>query len=170
MRRLLVVAALVVMSAPALAQQRPPASNRPAPAPAPQAQQQQQQQQAPLPGMFPCRTQNEVCHVIVAASGTQGTLLYSNAPSADGAEGKPVNVQGVDLAQNVGKVVMLTGNFANGTISNAQIVEVAGPLLSFAIKLQMSGGGDEEEEETPPPQQQRGNPPAQRGNAPPQRR
>jgi hypothetical protein len=159
MRRLFVVVALVVFSAPALAQQRPAAPNR---APAPPPAQAQQQAPAPLPGMFPCRTQNEVCHVVVVGSASQGTLLYSNAPAADGKEGGSVNIQGADLGQHVGKVVMLTGEFGANGIGNAQIVEVAGPLLSFAIKLQMSGGGDEEEEEAPQQQQKGGNAPAPR--------
>ncbi|MGD9845761.1 MAG: hypothetical protein AB7O60_12675 [Variibacter sp.] len=160
MRRLLLVAAVVVFSAPALAQQRPPAQNR---APAPPPAQAQQQAPAEPAGMFPCRTQAEVCHVIAVGSANQGTLLYSNAPAAEGKEGGAVNVQGADLAQHVGKVVMLSGEFGAAGIANAHVIDVAGPLLSFAIKLQMSGGGgDDEEDDTP--QQQQTQP--QRGNAP----
>ncbi len=165
MRRLPIVAALIVLAVPAFAQQRPPAPNR-APPP-PQAQQQQpaqQQQAAPPPGLFPCRTANEVCHVVVATAGNQGTLLFSSAPQGEGTEGRTIAVQGADLAPHIGKVVMLTGELGSNGIANAQVVDVAGPLLSFAIKLQMSGGGSDEEDEAPAPAPQQ-----QRSNAPPAR-
>jgi len=168
MRLVIAMAALAALSLPALAQQQPrqpgpptpPAGARPAapaPAPAPQAQ------QPPPPGLFPCRTATEVCHVIAVGSGSQSTLLYSNAPAAEGKEGEPVTVQGADLAQHAGRVVMLSGTFAGTAISGAQIIDVASPLSSFAIKLQLSGGGDDDDQQsTPAPapaQPQRGAPP-----------
>lgn len=163
MRLVIAMAALAALSLPALAQQQPrqpgpPPRQQAAPPPPPQAQ----QQAAPAPGMFPCRTENEVCHVVAVGSGSQGTLLFSNAPAAEGKEGEPVTVQGVDLAPHTGKVVMLSGTFAGAAINSAQIIDVATPLVSFAIKLQLSGGGsDDDQQSTPAPaaQPQRGAPP-----------
>jgi hypothetical protein len=163
MRLVIAMAAVAALSLPALAQQQPrqpgpPQRQQAAPPPPPQAQ----QQAAPAPGMFPCRTANEVCHVVAVGSASQGTLLFSNAPAAEGKEGEPVTVQGADLAPHVGKVVMLSGTFATGAINGAQIIDVATPLVSFAIKLQLSGGDDDQQQSAPPPaQQQRGAPPAQ---------
>lgn len=169
MRRLPIVAALIVLAVPAFAQQRPPAPNR-APSPPPPQAQAQPQQPAPPPGLFPCRTANEVCHVVVATAGNQGTLLFSSSPQGEGAEGRTVTVPGVDLAPHVGKVVMLTGEFGSNGIANAQIVDVAGPLLSFAIKLQISGEGSDEEDDAPAPAPQQQQQQQQRSNAPPPRR
>jgi hypothetical protein len=136
MRLMIVLAATAALSLPALAQQpRPPARAPAAPAPAAQAP-------AAPAGMFPCRTEAEVCHVGVATSANQVVILFSNAPQGQAAEGKALSVQGADLAQNVGKVVMLTGELGAGSINGAQLVEAAGPLLSLAIKLQLGGGDD----------------------------
>jgi hypothetical protein len=168
MRLVIAMAAIAALSLPALAQQQqqqqqrqpgPPPSTRPAtPAPAPQAQ----QPAAPPPGMFPCRSANEVCHVVAVGSGSQGTLLFSNAPAAEGKEGDAVTVQGVDLAQHAGRVVMLSGTFAGAAINGAQIIDVATPLVSFAIKLQLSSGGDDDQQSAPAPAQpQRAAPPPQ---------
>ncbi len=168
MRLVIAMAALAALSLPALAQQPrqpgPPPARQTAPAAAPAPA----QQAAPQPpGMFPCRTATEVCHVIAVGSGTQGTLLFSNAPAAEGKEGDPVTVQGADLAPHVGKVVMLSGTFAGTAINGAQIIDVATPLASFAIKLQLSGGGggdddDQQSKPAPAPQPQRGAPAAPR--------
>jgi hypothetical protein len=163
MRLVIAMAALAALSLPALAQQQPrqpgpPPRQQAAPPPPPQAQ----QPAAPAPGMFPCRTDNEVCHVVAVGSGGQGTLLFSNAPAAEGKEGEPVTVQGVDLAPHTGKVVMLSGTFAGAAINSAQIIDVATPLVSFAIKLQLSSGGsDDDQQSAPAPaaQPQRGAPP-----------
>lgn len=165
MRLVIAMAAIAALSLPAFAQQQPQQrqpgppprqQSAPPPAPAPQAQ------QAPLPGMFPCRSTNEVCHVVAVGSGTQGTLLFSNAPAAEGKEGEPVTVQGADLAPHIGRVVMLAGTFAGAAINGAQIIDVATPLGSFAIKLQLSGGGDDDQQSAPAPAQpQRGAPPPQ---------
>jgi hypothetical protein len=156
------MAAVAALSLPALAQQQPrqpgPPPRQSAPPPA-----QAQQPAPPPPGMFPCRTANEVCHVVAVGSGTQGTLLFSNAPAAEGKEGDAVTVQGADLAPHIGRVVMLSGTFAAGAINGAQIIDVATPLSSFAIKLQLSGGGDDDQQQSAPApaQPQRGAPPQQ---------
>jgi hypothetical protein len=158
MRLVIAIAAVAALSLPALAQQPPPPRPpgpppaRPAPPP-PQAQQAPQ----PSPGMFPCRSANDVCHVVAVGSGSQGTLLFSNAPAADGREGEPVTVQGVDLAAHAGRVVMLSGTFAGAAINGAQIIDVATPLASLALKLQFSGS-DDDQPSAPPP---RGGPPPQ---------
>ena len=155
MRLVIAMAALAALSFPALAQQQPRAPGPPPPArPTPQAQQASQ----PTPGMFPCRSANEVCHVVAIGNSSQGTLLFSNAPAAEGKEGEPVTVQGVDVAAHAGRVVMLSGTFAGAAINGAQIIDVATPLASLAIKQQFSGY-DEEEPTAPGPQ--RGAPPPQ---------
>ena len=71
-------------------------------------------------------------------------------------------MQSVDLAPHAGKVVMLSGTFAGTAINGAQIIDVATPLVSFAIKLQLSGGGgDDDQQSAPAPAPQRGAPPPQ---------
>jgi hypothetical protein len=157
MRLVIISAALIGLSFPALAQPqpgRPPAPPRP-----PQAQ---PQPPAPAPAIFACRTQAEVCHVGIAADGGQILLLFSNAPQGQGSEGRTIAVQGADLGQSVGKVVMLTGELGPSGITGAQVVDTAGPLLSFVIK-QMSADDAQQGG-----QGQRGAPPA-RGGPPPRR-
>jgi hypothetical protein len=141
MRRLIVAATLAAFTLPAFAQQPP---TRPAAPPAaqprkPAAQAQPAQPPQPAPGMFPCRTQGEVCHILVVTAANQGTLIFSNAPKGMEVEGKPVTVQGADLGQNVGRVAMLAGELSGTTVSNAEVIEIAGPLLSFVVKSSMSG-------------------------------
>ncbi len=166
MRLVIMAAVLATLTAPALAQQqgrpqqggqggqRPPAQQQQQP-PAPQ---QQQQQDQGAPGMFACRTENEICYIGVVVGG-QVSVLYTTDPAAEGIEDRPINVRGADLSQHNGRVVMLVGRYdRNAGLSNAEVVDVAGPLLSFAIKSLMSGGGEEEEEPPPPQQQQRQQP------------
>jgi hypothetical protein len=161
MRLAIVTAALAALSFPALAQQQlPPGPGRPPPPPRPP--QAQPQPPAPPPGMFPCRSQAEVCHVGVVSGPAQVTLVFSNAPQGQAAEGKPVAVQGADLAPHVGKAVMLTGDLGPGGITGAQVVDVAGPLLSFVIK---QSAGDDGPQGGPP----RGGPPRPGGPPPPRR-
>ena len=101
--------------------------------------------------IFPCRTAEEVCHLGVVV-GSQVAILYTNAPNAQGADPSPVDVTGpdgqkVDMTKNSGRVVMLTGDFdPKAGVTKAEIVEVASPLASLAIKAQLAGGGEE-----PPP-------------------
>jgi hypothetical protein len=86
-------------------------------------------------------------------------VLFTNHEQGDAIADKPITVQGPSLSANVGGVVMLTGEFSNGSLNNAQLVEAAGPLLSFAIKS--AQGGDDG-----PPARGGGKPPAK----PPARR
>jgi hypothetical protein len=126
--------------APAEAQQR-----KPAPAAKPAAP------ETPPIQLFPCRTAEEICHLGVVV-GSQVAILYSNSPAAQGVEPAAIDVAGpdgqkIDMTKNAGRVVMLTGDFDPKTgLSKAEVVEVAGPLASLAIKAQLAGGGDE-----PPP-------------------
>jgi hypothetical protein len=157
MRLLILTAAVAAISFPAFAQQgRPQQQQRPP------AQQQQAapppQEAAPAPGMFACRTEAEVCYIGIVTGKGQVQVLYSNDPKAEGIEEKPINAGPTDLTPHLGKVVMIVGAYsAQGGLSNVEVVDVAGPLLSFAIKSMLSGSGEEEEEEPeppPPPQKQ----------------
>jgi hypothetical protein len=155
MRLAIVTAALAALSLPALAQPQPAPGRPPAPQRPPQAQ---PQPPAPPPGMFPCRSQAEVCHIGVAGGAAQIVLIYSNAPQGQAAEGKSIAVQGADLAPHVGKAVMLTGELGPSGITGAQVVEVAGPMLSFLIK---QSAGDDGPQGAP-----RGGPPKPAGQPP----
>jgi len=173
MRLFIIAAAVAAMTVPALAQQqRPPQQQqqqqqRPAqqqqqqqrPAqPAPQ-QQAQPQEPAVAPGMFACRTEAELCFIAIVTGPNQVSVLYTNDPSADGIEQQPVSAQlsptaQGSLAQHTGRVVMLTGRYSQQTgLTGVEVVDVAGPLLSFAIKSMLSGQGEMDEEEEEPEQQ-----------------
>lgn len=160
MRLLLAAALTAALSAGALAQQgRQPAPARPAApgAGAPAAQ-------APAgPAIFPCRTAEEVCFLGIVTAPSQVSILFTNAPGADSIEATPVTVSAgdaggapIDMAQNVGRVVMLTGTYdPKAGVTKAQLVEVASPLVSALIKLQAGG---EEEEPAPPAPAAKGKP------------
>jgi hypothetical protein len=159
MRLVIIVAAVAALSLPALAQQQRPQQQRP-PAPPPQQAQPQQQPQ-PAPGMFACRTENEICYIAIVLGPSQISVLYTNDPGAEGVEQKPIAVQAppgaeINLGQHTGRVVMLVGRYSPQAITGVQLVDVAGPLLSFAIKSMLAGEGelDEEEEEPEPPKPQ----------------
>jgi hypothetical protein len=149
MRLALTLAAIAALTLPAHAQQPRQGSRPPAQAQTPPP---------PLPGMFPCRTEAEVCYVAVVTGPSQVAILFTNAPGGPGMDGKPISVQPPgDLGQNVGRVVMLTGEFnPQAGLTNAQVVEVASPLVSLLYKATM-GGGEESQ-------------PAPRGKQPPRRR
>lgn len=173
MRLLLAMAAVAALTLTAQAQNQRPATGpsgaprqqapqpQQAQPPAPQPQQ-QQQAAAPQPGMFACRTEQEICYVAIALPGNQVTVLYTNNEQAEGIDQKPQAVAGpsgpLDLTQHVGRVVMLVGQYNAQTGITGEIVDVAGPLLSFSIKSQLSGGNDDEEEPEPPPPPQRQQP------------
>lgn len=161
-RSILAAAAAALLVCPALAQQRsqgrPPAQARPAQAQPPA--------QAPGPALFPCRTEKEVCYIGVVV-GSQLAILFTNAPGAETMEPKPITVFSdaagsggeapakLDLAQHEGRVVMLTGEYDPKVgLTKAELVDVASPLLSFALKSQVSG------QEEPAPQSPSGKPPA----------
>jgi hypothetical protein len=163
MRAILALAAFAAFTLPTLAQQqprpsaqppasRPPAQAQPAPPPAPAA--------AP-PTLFPCRTATEVCHVGVVIN-NQVSVLFTNSDKADGIESKPIDVVDaagakLDLGRYEGQVVMLTGEYDPKTgLTKAELVEAASPLVSFAIKVLLSGDEGEDQEEqaaqpAPPP-------------------
>jgi type II secretory pathway pseudopilin PulG len=177
MRLLIVTAAVAAISFPAFAQQQQRQPQRQQQQQQqqqrqPQQQQQQQQQEqdaAPAPGMFACRTEAEVCYVGIVITPSTVSVLYTNDPNGEGIEAKPVSVNlapgQVDLSQYAGRVVMMIGKYsAQGGLTGVQVVDAAGPLLSFAIKSMLSGGGDEEEEEEPEP------PPPPQRKPTPQRR
>jgi hypothetical protein len=166
MRLLVTAAALAALSSSAFAQQprpqqQPPQQQRPAQQQQQPAQQQPAQQQAEpqAPGMFACRTEQEVCYIGIVLGNNQVSVLYTTDTRAEGIDGKPVAVQGAQLGQHAGRVVMLTGTYnAQSGLSGAEVVDVASPLLSFAIKSMLSNAGQEEEEPEPAPQPQRRQP------------
>lgn len=100
------------------------------------------------PALFPCRTAAETCYLGVVV-GTQVAVLYTNAPNAQGIDAKPLDVTAgenarVDLKPNEGRVVMLTGVYdPKAGLTKAELIEVASPLASLAIKAQLAGGGEE---------------------------
>lgn len=159
MRIALAAAALALLSVPALAQPAPrqggsQGQGRPSA--------QQPAAQAPAaPPIIACRTANEVCYVAVVVAPNQVAVLYTNAENGEGIEAKPIAVSsgdaggaGLDMAQHLGRVVLLTGTYdGRGAIGRAELVEVASPLVSVALKAALSGGGGEEE--APPAQQGR---------------
>lgn len=106
------------------------------------------QQPPAAPPFVPCQNAEEVCYLGIVV-GSQVLVVYTNAPNAAGLE-KPIDVTGpdnakIDLARNAGRVVMLTGTLdPNAGLTKAELVEVAGPLQSLAIKAQLAGGPPEE--------------------------
>ena len=154
LRPILIGFALTASAIPALAQ----APRQPARAPAaPLAQ-----PPAPPP-ISPCRTAEEICYLGVVI-GSQILVLYTNAPNATGLE-KPLDVTAgdnakVDLAPNAGRVVMLTGTLdPKSGLTKAEVIEVASPLVSLALKAQLAGGPPAEEAGAPGP---KGAPPRRR--------
>jgi hypothetical protein len=159
MRALICLATLAALALPANAQQPRP-GQRP-----PQRQQAQPPQPpAPPPGFFPCRTAEEVCYIGVVTGPSQMQVMFTNDQKAEGIEAKPVDLSSadapgasLDLAANLGRVVMVTGAYAQATgITKAQVVDTASPLLSFMLK---QAGGDEGAQAPP---QRGGRPPARR--------
>ncbi len=146
------VAVAALAGTPSVAQ-----APRPAGRPAPKAA--APQPPAPPP-IFPCRTAEEVCYLGIVMSG-QVVVLYTNATNAQGIDEKPVDVMGadgakIDMAKENGRVVMLTGAYDPKTgLSKAEIVEVASPLASLAVKAQLAAGAAEG-----------GGPPGAKGGAP----
>jgi hypothetical protein len=155
MRAILAFAALAAFALPALAQQQPPRPSPQQPAPRPPAAQAQPAPAPPAPPtLFPCRTATEVCHVGVVIN-NQVSVLFTNSDKADGFESKPIDATDaagakLDLGRHEGQVVMLTGDYDPKTgLTKAELVEAASPLVSFAIKVLLSGEeGEDEEEDT----------------------
>jgi hypothetical protein len=146
MRIALLAVALTALALPIGALAAPPkkAAPKPQPAAAPEPPQ--------APGFFPCRSEAEVCYVAIVTGKSAVMVQFTNAPQSDGIDQKPQNVfsdEGgstpLDLGQDTGKVVMLTGSYdAAKGINKAAVVDVASPLLSFLIKEQLGGGDDDE--------------------------
>jgi hypothetical protein len=97
----------------------------------------------------------------------QVSVLFTNAEKAEGIESKPIDATDaaggkLDLSRHEGQVVMLTGDYdAKAGLIKAELVEAASPLVSFAIKVLLSGDeGEEEPEQTAPP------PPSRQGSQP----
>jgi hypothetical protein len=105
----------------------------------------------PPPGMFPCRTEAEVCYVGIVTGKNTVMVQFSNAPQSDGIDQKAQNVFSddagatpLDLTQDLGKAVMLTGTYdAAKGISKAVVADVASPILTFMIKSQLGSGDDQ---------------------------
>ena len=121
---------------------------QPARAPAAKPQPAQPQPSAPPP-IFPCRTEAETCFLGIVV-GSQVAVIFTNAPSPEGLDGKPLDVLGpdgakMDLAQNAGRVVMLAGSLDPKTGIKGELVEVASPLVSLSIKAQLGAGGGPEQ-------------------------
>src|SRR3954466_3151777 len=109
---------------------RPPASARPRPPPAakrPPGAQQQPQPPEPPP-IFLCRTAEEVCTLGIVTGNNQIVVIFTNAPGAEGVA-KPIDVSSgdgspLDLSQNMGRVVLLTGAYDPKTgLTKAELVE-----------------------------------------------
>ena len=140
MRRAMAVVAMVTIAlasgseaAPPKAPARPPAAAAPAP---------------PPPGMFPCRSESEICFIGVVTGKNTVAVQFTNAPQSDGIDAKPISVfsddggAALDLSGDLGRVVMLVGTYeAAKGITKAAIADVASPILSFMIKSQ---GGDDQ--------------------------
>jgi hypothetical protein len=173
--RFALAAATLALALPALAQQPRPGPARPAPP----AQAQPAPPPEPLPGLFPCRTEAEVCTVGIVTGANKVAVLFTNAvppaaapPPPTGRSGQagqagqagraapapaappepeigdqPIDVLSgeapgtpLDLAPHLGRVVMLTGAYDPKLgLTKAELVEVASPLLSFALKSLLTG-------------------------------
>jgi hypothetical protein len=144
MRLAMAVVAMVTValtvSAEAAPRKAPPRQPAAAPAAPP----------APSPGMFPCRSEGEICFIGVVIGKDTVAVQYTNAPQSDGIDAKPANISSddgstpLDLSLDVGRVVMLVGNYdAAKGITKAAIADVASPIVSFFIKSQGDdqGGG-----------------------------
>jgi len=143
MRIAMLGVALAVMTFAGEGQAAPkPQPKQPAAAPAPAA---------PEPGFFPCRSEAEICFIGIVTGKNSVAVQFSNAPQSDNIAEKPQNVfsddagaTALDLSQDLGRVVMLTGSYdAAKGISKAAVVDVASPILSFMIKSQLDSGEDQ---------------------------
>ena len=122
-----------------------------------------QAQQPSPPSLFPCRTNEEICFVGVPLPNNQVNVLYTNHDRAEAISERPLAVTGadggaLDLSQQVGRVVMLTGEFdGKGALTRAEVIDTASPLVSFALKALLAGddaGHDDPEPVAPSRQQQ----------------
>ncbi|MBV9078590.1 MAG: hypothetical protein JO048_14045 [Methylobacteriaceae bacterium] len=129
-----------------------PGPRGPARPPGPQAA---PQPPAPPP-IFPCRTAEEICYLGIVVNG-QVAVLYTNAQKSEGIDAKPVDVAGpdgakLDLAAQNGRAVMLTGTYdPKAGLTKAELVEVASPLASLAVKAQLAAPPEEPQAGKAPP-------------------
>ncbi|PIK73425.1 hypothetical protein, partial [Methylobacterium frigidaeris] len=148
-RRALALALLALTAAAPVAAQPapkgPPKGPPPKEAPAPQPD--------PAAAMlFPCRTPEETCYVGVVKNG-KVTVLFTNDRKADEIAGKPMAVsgEGLDLAKTENRTVMLVGTFdPKDGLTKAELVDVASPLVAFALKSTIGGGEADEGGDEPP--------------------
>ena len=170
MRLGLLIAAFAALPSFALAQGGGgrPATSSPPPAAA-------QPQQPSVPSLFPCRTNEEICFVGVALPNNQISVLYTNHEKADDIGERALSVTGangaaLDLSQQAGRIVMLTGDFdGKGALNKAEIIDTATPLVSFAIKALLAGddaGQDDPEPVAPSKPQPQGQQRAPQGGQP----
>ncbi|GJD48387.1 hypothetical protein OPKNFCMD_1105 [Methylobacterium crusticola] len=145
MRPAFALTLLAALAGPALAQPRPKEPPRPS-------------REAPPPPdagaalLFPCRSATEVCYVGVVKDG-KVAVLFTNDPKGEEISGKPLAVagDGLDLARQEGRTVMLVGAYdPKAGLTRAEVVDVASPLVAFAIKAAV-GNTDGGEEPAPPP-------------------
>lgn len=103
--------------------------------------------------LFPCRTPEEACYVGVVKDG-KVTVLFTNDRKADEIAGKPMAVSGdgVDLAKAENRTVMLVGSYdPKDGLTKAEVVDVASPIVAFALKSTIGGGEPDEGADEPPP-------------------
>ncbi len=110
--------------------------------------------------LFPCRTPEETCYVGVVKDG-KVTVLFTNDRKADEIAGKPMAVsgEGLDLAKTENRTVMLVGSYdPKDGLTKAEVVDVASPLVAFALKSTIGGGEPDERRRRapapPPPAQE----------------
>ncbi|MFH6786215.1 MULTISPECIES: hypothetical protein [Methylobacterium] len=144
---LLALAAAVPTLGPAAAQPAPKGPKAPPPPP----------KEAPPPDptaamLFPCRTPEETCYVGVVKDG-KVTVLFTNDRKADEIAGQPMAVsgEGLDLAKTENRTVMLVGSYdPKDGLTKAEVVDVASPLVAFALKSTIGGGEPDEGGDEPP--------------------
>ncbi|AWN49560.1 hypothetical protein DK419_27155 [Methylobacterium terrae] len=148
---LLALTAAIPAIAPAAAQ---PAPKGPKPPPPPKEAPQPDPKSDPTAAMlFPCRTPEETCYVGVVRDG-KVTVLFTNDRKADAIAGKPMAVSGdgIDLAKTENRTVMLVGSYdPKDGLTRAEVVDVASPLVAFALKSTIGGGEPDEGADEPPP-------------------
>lgn len=149
MKLVLASALAVTVAGAAYAQSRPKTPPPPPP----------QQQGAPQgPGLlFPCRSEKETCFVGSVKDGKL-LVLFTNEPKAEESIGKPLAASAgeggaaLDLAASENRIVMVTGSYdPKAGLTKAEVVDVASPLVGFAIKASLGGGGEDGPPGAPPP-------------------
>ncbi len=150
MRSALALTLLALAAVPAAAQPAPKGPPKPPP---PKDAPKEAPQPDPVAAMlFPCRTPEETCYVGVVKDG-KVTVLFTNDRKADEIAGKPMAVSGdgLDLAKAENRTVMLVGSYdPKDGLTKAEVVDVASPLVAFALKTTIGGGEADEGGDEPP--------------------